>query len=160
MPTNPNPSYPATNHTPAETSIPRACLRKVGAQSKRPYRTEYTKKFAIASSQMCGFENTRRCSVLSTGSVSCFKSTVPAIGGRPSDSGVSRNASTSQAAATSANPAGTKKHVRQPNVTSQPHKIATAAVPIVCDVFQIPIFVANSRGENQCVISRAHGGYP
>jgi len=33
-------------------------------------------------------------------------------------------------------------------------------VPTECDVFQIDIFVASSRGANQCAISREHGGEP
>src|SRR6476620_10356661 len=52
IPSSPNSSYPATNQEALLRSMPRASLRNVGPQSSMPYRTEYTKKLEIESSQI------------------------------------------------------------------------------------------------------------
>src|SRR5262249_17982760 len=93
-------------------------------------------------------------------SVSSSECTVPSTGGKPSDSGVSRRNTSNPAATTSTIPAGTKKQSRQSIGAKYTQRIKINPAPSECELFQIAIFVANSRGENQCVMSRAHGGKP
>ena len=45
---------------PLATGMPFICLRKVGPQSRKPKRTTYTKKFAMATSQITLLPNTSR----------------------------------------------------------------------------------------------------
>ena len=106
MPNRPATSNAATIHVAFDSSMPRACFKNVGPQSRMPYRTMYTKKLANDSSQIYGLQNTSRRSELVSGSISCCMSAVPSTGGKPSDSGVSRSVNRQ--------PHGADQHDRRP----------------------------------------------